>query len=82
MGAPSVKDGIDKVRKISFDWAKLIARIYGVNPLICLGCGKKIKIIAFVIHTVEIRRILKRIGWQTDLHDFDPPYDLFGTFVS
>jgi len=76
MVPPSIKEGVDKVRKISFDWAKLIARIYEVNPLICTGCGEKIKIIAFVTHTAEIRRILKKIGWPTEPHDFDPPYNL------
>ena len=27
-------------------------------------------------HTAEIRRILKKIGWPTEPHDFDPPYNL------
>ena len=34
------------------------------------------KFIAFVTHTAEIRRILKKIGWPTEPHDFDPPYNL------
>jgi Putative transposase len=73
--SPSLKEGVGKIRKVSFDWAKLIARIYE-NPLICSGCGGKIKIIAFVTHTAEIQRILKRIGWPTVSPGFDPPYDL------
>ncbi|MBA2727897.1 MAG: hypothetical protein H0U49_06980 [Parachlamydiaceae bacterium] len=62
-------------RRVSFDWAKLIARIYEVNPLICI-CGGKIKIIAFVTHNLEIQRILRGIGWPTESPDFDPLYDL------
>lgn len=46
--ASELKETADKVAKVSFNWAKLIARIYEVNPLICTRCGKEIKIIAFV----------------------------------
>jgi hypothetical protein len=63
-----------KIEKISFNWAKLIARIYEVNPLLCLSCGKEIKIIAFVTHSTQIWRILKGIGWPTDIPEFDPDY--------
>jgi hypothetical protein len=57
-----VKETSDKVEKVSFNWAKLIARIYEVDPLICSNCGKKIKIIAFVTHSSQIWRILHGIG--------------------
>jgi len=60
----------------SIFFIKLIARIYEANPLICGDCGRKIKIVAFVTHTAEIWRILKRIGWPTESHSFDPAYDL------
>ena len=40
--------------------------------MIC-ECGNKIKIIAFVTHSAEINRILKRIGWQAKIPEFDPP---------
>src|SRR6266849_6188119 len=43
-----VKETAKKIEKVTFTWAKLIARIYEVNPLLCLSCGKEIKIIAFV----------------------------------
>lgn len=76
---PSIPEGIqesvEKIGKISLGWAKLIARIYEVNPLIC-PCGKEMKITSFVLHPVEIRRILNRINWPTDIPKFDPPNDL------
>ncbi len=37
------------------------------------ACGKKIKIVAFVTHTQEIRRILRGIGWPVEIPQFDPP---------
>lgn len=55
--------------------AKLIARIYEVNPLIC-ECGKEIKIVAFVTHSSEIRRVLGRVGWPCEKFEFDPPEDI------
>ncbi len=49
-----------------------MARIYEVNPLVCTSCGKEIKIICFVTHSAQIWRILKGIGWPTDIPEFDP----------
>ena len=68
----NLQDSSKKVIKVSFDWAKLIARIYKIDPLLC-RCGKKIKITSFVIHTAEIRRILNRLGWPTEIPKFDLP---------
>jgi hypothetical protein len=71
-----VHRGIEKTKRVSLDWAALIARIYEVNPLICTSCGGKIKIIGFVVHAAEIHRILRGLGWSIKTHEFDPPYDL------
>jgi hypothetical protein len=71
---PTLQKGARKIEKISFNWAKLIARIYEVNPLIC-KCGKEIKITVFVTDPAEIRRVLSGIGWPTEVPEFDPPYD-------
>ena len=70
-----MQEAAEKVEKVSFNWAKLIARIYETNPLVC-ECGKEIKITAFVTHSAEIRRILRGIGWPTEIPEFAPPYDL------
>ena len=71
---PDVQESSEKVEKVSLSWAKLIARIYETNPLVC-PCGKEIKITSFVLHPTEIRRVLSRIGWSTEIHEFDSPYD-------
>ena len=72
---PDVQGSAEKVERVSLSWVKLIARIYEVNPLLCT-CGKEMKIVAFVTHSAEIRRILSGIGWPTEIPEFDPPYDL------
>ena len=45
-------------RKISFGWAKLIARIYEVMPLVCPRCQGEMKIIAFIEDKETIQKIL------------------------
>lgn len=70
--AKAKADVIEKTKKVSQNWAQLISRIYEVDPLTCSSCGKKIKIIAFVTHATQIRRILSGIGWPTMIPEFDP----------
>ena len=72
---PDVQESVEKIEKVSLSWAKLIARIYEVNPLLC-ACGKEMKIVAIVTHPAEIKKILYGIGWPTEVPEFDPPYDL------
>jgi hypothetical protein len=73
--AKAREETVEKTKKVSQTWAKLIARIYEVDPLTCTSCGKKIKIVAFVTHTAQIRRILSGIGWPTEVPEFDPYRD-------
>jgi hypothetical protein len=43
-------------------WARLIARIYEVDPLRCRRCGGNMQIIAFITERAVIVRILDHIG--------------------
>ena len=70
--ARAKQETVEKTKKASQNWAKLIQRIYEVDPLTCSSCGKKIKIIAFVTHSAHIQRILSGIGWPTVVPEFDP----------
>jgi hypothetical protein len=72
---PAIGEAAKKTSKVSFTWAKLIARIYEVDPLLCL-CGKEMKITKIVTHLTEIWRILSKIGWPTTTPEFDEPQDL------
>jgi hypothetical protein len=45
-------------RKISFGWAKLIARIYEVLPLVCPRCKEEMKIISFIEDKETIEKML------------------------
>ena len=45
-------------------WAKLIYRVYEVDPLRCPKCGGQMKIIAFILKREEIIRILKHLSMR------------------
>jgi hypothetical protein len=43
-------------------WARLIARIYEVDPLRCRHCGGAMRLIAFIIESAMIVRLLDHLG--------------------
>ena len=56
--------------KTSASWARLIHKIFEVDPLLCPNCGKEMKNIArqallFITSHQEIKKILKHIGEET-----------------
>ncbi len=48
-------------KKSKSTWARLIAKIYEVDPLVCPKCGSEMKILAFIMDTCEIKKILKHL---------------------
>jgi hypothetical protein len=52
-------------RRPSADWARLIRRVYEVDPLVCPECGSRMNVIS-VIDTMDvIRKILKHLKlWE------------------
>lgn len=56
-------------RPAHYIWAVLIARIYGVLPLLCPICGGQMRLIAFITEGAQIRKILDYIGV-----DSEPPH--------
>ncbi len=51
--------------KSSSTWARLIHRIFEVDPLRCRKCGAEIRIMAFVTDFRQVRKILEHIGERT-----------------
>ncbi|MBI5418223.1 transposase, partial [Candidatus Poribacteria bacterium] len=51
--------------KITSTWARLIKRIFEVDPLCCKKCGGEMKIIAFITNRTEVKKILKHIHEET-----------------
>jgi len=58
-------------------WARLIQRVYEVDPLICLKCGSEMKIIAVITDPSEVDKILECLK-----RNHAPPFDKIVTKVS
>ena len=56
-------------RDVSRSWARLIKKIYEVDPLICPKCGSAMKIKAFITNTSEVARVMANL----QLPNFHPP---------
>ena len=48
-------------KKSKATWARLIAKIYEVDPLTCPKCGSEMKILSVIMDTCEIKKILKHL---------------------
>ncbi len=61
-------------KKCRSAWARLIRKIYEVDPLVCPQCQHTMKIIAFVEEDPTIHKILTHLGlWETRTHS-PPPF--------
>ncbi|MBA7494160.1 hypothetical protein ES702_04733 [subsurface metagenome] len=49
----------EKQRKST--WARLIKKVYGVDPFICPRCGGAMKIIAIILDSEETTKLLKHL---------------------
>ena len=45
-------------KKARSTWARLIQKVYEVDPLVCPKCGSAMKVIAVITKPEEIRRIM------------------------
>lgn len=54
-------------------WARLIAKVYQADPLLCIRCGKRMSLVAFVTDQIAIRRILDHLGLSTPQAGKPPP---------
>ncbi|MFZ3106255.1 MAG: transposase [Candidatus Hydromicrobium sp.] len=54
-------------------WARLIKKIYEVDPLICPKCGRLMRIIAFIEDYKVMRNILDYLGIYEFKRDRPPP---------
>ncbi len=62
---PSILEPDESSKEHRRNWARLIQKIYEVDPLICPKCFKKMKIISFIENEEVIKKILKHLGlWE------------------
>jgi len=72
-------------KSCSKSWARLIKKIYEVDPLTCTNCGGSMRIIAFIEDYKVIKKILDWLGIYEFKRDRPPPKrlsvtDLFDDF--
>jgi hypothetical protein len=60
-------------RRCPPSWARLIAKVYQVDPLVCTRCGRRMSILAFVSDQHSIKRILEHLGLYSPQQDKPPP---------
>lgn len=62
------------------NWARLIQKIYEVDPLICPKCEGSMKIVAFIEELYLIEKILRHLGLR-DIRNHDPPESDISDFI-
>ncbi|MGB6853312.1 MAG: transposase [Thermoanaerobaculia bacterium] len=77
---PSPEDPVDTfTRQARLSWAKLIQRVYEVDPLLCPFCGAEMRILAFITDFATaraIRRSLKLPAQEPEPLAHGPPHEL------
>jgi len=69
---PNIIDTDISKKAFRKNWARLIQKIYNVNPLLCPKCQAEMKIISFIEDDSLIRKILEHLEiW--DKRNHDPP---------
>ena len=66
-------------RHARLSWAKLIRRVYEIDPLLCPFCGAEMKVLAFVTDFATaraIRRSLKLPAQQPEPLAHGPPHEI------
>ena len=59
--------------RTSPSWARLIAKVYQVDPLVCTRCGQRMSLLAFVTDQVAIGKILDHLGLRGPEAERPPP---------
>jgi hypothetical protein len=52
-------------KRCSPSWARLIAKVYRVDRLLCARCGQRMSIVAFLTDAFAIRKIRDPLGLST-----------------
>ncbi len=55
---PREQDQSDGHRQRRLSWAKMIQKVYEIDPLLCPFCGGEVKILSFIIKPKTIKKIL------------------------
>ncbi|KKL05022.1 hypothetical protein LCGC14_2610220, partial [marine sediment metagenome] len=57
-------------KKSKQTWARLIKKVYEVDPLICTKCGSEMAVLAIITNPEEVQKILNHL-----MKNKSPPFD-------
>jgi hypothetical protein len=60
-------------KRCSPTWARLIAKVYQTDPLVCTRCGQRMSLIAFVTDQMAVQKILDHLGLSSPEVAKPPP---------
>jgi hypothetical protein len=70
---PTIIAGEMSSKEFRQNWARLIKKIYEVDPLVCPKCHGAMRVISVIEDRLIIKKILKHLGlWETRNHDPPP----------
>jgi hypothetical protein len=73
---PAISDSAVSSTAFRRNWARLIQKIYQVDPLCCPKCQGPMRVISFIEDDELIKKILMHLGlWETRNHDPPQPDD-------
>lgn len=61
-GEPKQEDEARVPKKTRMSWAKLLKRVFGIDMESCGHCGGKMELLAAIMETAAIEKILKHLG--------------------
>ena len=54
-------------------WARLLSKVYQVDPLTCRECGGRLQIVAYINDHFTVKRILDHLGLSLPEVERPPP---------
>ena len=58
---PATETDAPDARERRHAWARLLARVYEIDPLVCPRCGARLRVIAVIRNPVQIIKILNHL---------------------
>ncbi len=71
--APPIENDTPEARAARRAWARLIKKIYEVDPLICPECSGPMRLISFIEEEEVIRKILEHLKLWEEPEPRPPP---------
>ena len=63
---PSYEESLVSDQESRSTWAKLIAQVYELNPLVCPRCHSEMRIVAVITEPQEVCKILRHPGCMAE----------------